>query len=68
MRIKYVVTFVLVMAVSLLLIGCGEVPQAQIDEAKRVYQIDISSQADGVYFLTILSGRQVLYRQKLVKL
>lgn len=41
---------------------------AHFEVAERVMYIDISLQAGGVYFLTILSRRQVLYRQKLVKL
>jgi len=38
-----------------------------VNPAQTVIPIDISKQAEGIYFLTVLSGRHVLYRQKMIK-
>jgi hypothetical protein len=46
MRIKSFVTVVLTLAVSLLLISCGEVPQAEIDDANAALDAAKNAEAD----------------------
>lgn len=43
------------------------VKEENIDAAKKVIPINISNQPGGIYFLTLASNRQVLYRQKIIK-
>jgi parallel beta-helix repeat protein len=47
----------------------GELVYMEIfNDAKSVIPIDISAYPEGIYFLTVYSGKQVLFRGKVVKL
>jgi hypothetical protein len=46
MSIKHVFTIVLALAITMLLVGCGEVPQAEIDEAKAALDAAKNAEAD----------------------
>jgi hypothetical protein len=46
MRVKYVFTFVLTLAIALMLVSCGEVPQTEIDDAKAALDAAKNAEAD----------------------
>jgi hypothetical protein len=45
-----------------------KVYEEKVGDGEKAILINISQHADGLYFLTVLSRGQVLYKQKLVKL
>jgi len=46
----------------------GEIVYVEnVNAAKAVIPINISKLAEGIYFLTVLSSRHVIYRQKIIK-